>query len=115
MHPLRSHRSYIASIGHRLSGVGLAVFLPLHFWFLGAAFGGAEGLDRLLVYTDLPLVKVAEWGLVMLLAIHFLFGVRVLLLELSKWPNHTKRLSGWVVPSAVAAAFVGLVFLIQVA
>lgn len=114
MHPLRNHRSYIASIGHRLSGIALAVFIPFHFLLLGNAFDGAKGLDQFLVYTDLPLVKIAEWGLVMMLAIHFFFGIRVLLLEFTDWPNQVNRFAAWVIPGTVAALFIGVVFLIQV-
>lgn len=114
MQPLRNHRSYLASIGHRLSGLALAVFLPFHFLLLGSAFNGARGLDRFLVYTDLPLVKVAEWGLVMLLAVHLFFGLRVLMLEFTRWPGQVNRFAAWVVPCGIAAVLVGLVFLLQV-
>jgi fumarate reductase subunit D len=114
MHPLRNHKSYIAAIGHRLSGIALALFLPIHFLLLGSAFNGTAGLDKYLVYTDMPLVKVAEWGLVMLLAVHMFFGARVLLLELTVWPNHRETLANWVVPGLVASGLVGIVFLVQV-
>ena len=114
MHPLRSHKSYLAFVGHRLSGLALVLFLPLHFYFLGSAFNGADGLDRLLVYTDLPLVKFAEWGLVTLLALHAFFGVRILLLEFSNWPHSVARLGAWVIPGALGAAIFGVAFLFQV-
>jgi len=111
---MRNHKSYVASIGHRLSGIALALFLPIHFLLLGNAFGGAEGLDRFLIYTELPLLKIAEWGLVMFLALHLLFGLRVLLLEFTPWPSQTDNFTGWVVPSTVVVLLVGIIFLIQV-
>jgi fumarate reductase subunit D len=114
MHPLRNHKSYVAAIGHRLSGIALALFLPIHFLLLGSAINGAAALDKYLVYTDMPVVKVAEWGLVMLLAVHMFFGARVLLLELTVWPNHRETLASWVVPGLVATGLVGIVFLVQV-
>ncbi|MDH5355908.1 MAG: succinate dehydrogenase, cytochrome b556 subunit [Gammaproteobacteria bacterium] len=114
MHPLRNHKSYIAAIGHRLSGLALAIFLPFHFLLLGTALEGAENLDAALAYTDSPLVKIAEWGLVMLLALHLLFGLRVLLLEFTRWPNHAETIGHWVLPGAIASAFVGVIFLLQV-
>lgn len=100
-------------MGHRLSGIALALFLPVHFLLLGSAFDGASGLDRYLAFADNPLVKIAEWGLVVMLAVHFFFGIRVLLLELTRWPGHERRWSSWVIPSVVAAAFVGIIFLFQ--
>ena len=114
MHPLRNHRSYLAAIGHRISGIALAIFLPFHFMLLGSAFDGESGLDQHLIYTEQPLVKIAEWGLVMMLAIHFLFGLRVLFLELTPWPGHVNSLAGWVLPCLIAALFVGVVFIFQV-
>ena len=114
MSPLRSHRSYLAFVGHRLSGLALAAFLPLHFLLLGNALNGAEGLDKFLVYTDLPLVKMAEWGLVVLLALHLLFGLRLLLLEFTRWPSASDSRAGWIIPSVVAALFVGVIFWLQI-
>ena len=71
-------------------------------------------MDAALVYTDNPLVKFAEWGLVMLLALHLFFGLRVMVLEFSSKPNHAETLAGWVVPGAVASVLLGLVFLVQI-
>jgi len=110
---LRTHKSYVAFLGHRLSGIALALFLPAHFILLGSALGGAQPLDRYLVFTDLAIVKFAEWGLVVLLAIHFLFGVRVLMLEFTEWPTRADARTGWIIPSVVAAVFIGVVFLLQ--
>lgn len=114
MHPLRNHKSYIAFVGHRLSGIALAIFLPFHLLLLANAFDGADGLDSVLVYTDQPLVKIAESGLVMMLALHLFFGIRVLLLELTVSSGKADRFTAWVLSAGVAAAFVGIVFLIQV-
>ena len=80
----RRHRSYWAFIGHRLSGVALALFLPMHFLVLGLALEGAAEFDRFLVLAEMPLVKAAEWGLVVLLSIHLFFGLRLLALELCR-------------------------------
>lgn len=111
---LRIHKSYLAFVGHRVSGLLLALFLPIHFLVLGLALDGAESMDRALVFAELPLVKAAEWVLVVLLSLHFLFGMRILMLELSEWPNSTDNFTGWILPCSVAAFFVGVVFLLQV-
>ena len=64
---MRTHKSYLAFIGHRISGLLLALFLPVHFLVLGLALEGAESMDRFLTLAELPMVKFAEWGLVCLL------------------------------------------------
>lgn len=109
----RQHRGmgFHAFLLHRLSGLALAVFLPLHFLALGLALEGAEGLDRFLAYTDLAIVKAAEWGLLILLTIHLIFGIRVLLIEFGRWRGF--RL-GWVGAGFGAAALVGVAFILAV-
>ena len=70
---------------HRISGLGLAVFLPAHFLVLGQALTGAEALDSVLAWTERPLVKMSEIALVFLLAVHLGGGLRLLLAEFGGW------------------------------
>ena len=58
----RGHRRdplWIAFIVHRLSGLALACFLPLHFLALGLAIDGEARLDGFLKWTANPAVKLA--------------------------------------------------------
>ena len=77
--------SYLAFVLHRLSGVLLALFLPFHFLVLGLAIEGEARLNRMLVWTEQPLVKFAEWGLVVVFSLHLILGLRVLLIEWAPW------------------------------
>jgi succinate dehydrogenase subunit D len=98
---------WIAALVHRLSGVALAIFLPMHFLALGLAIEGAGGLDEFLRWTDNPLVKTAEAGLVVLLTLHLLGGIRVLLIENLKWQPGQKSMA----TAAIAMAlFTGIMF-----
>ena len=88
---------------HRISGVALALFLPLHFW----ALGNALQLDSFLAWTEQPLVKAGEWAIVVALAAHLGGGLRVLAIEFLDWHEWQKSLA------AIAAAttfVVGLAF-----
>lgn len=108
--PARTHALWLAFVLHRLSGLGLALFLPFHFWVLGLALNGAEDLDTFLTLTENPTVKVAEFGLVFLLAIHFFGGLRLLALEFLPWPAPHKTLAA----GAVALSFfVSGIFFLQ--
>lgn len=86
-----SHRQpgFIAAMLHRLSGLALAVFLPLHFLTLGLALDGAAPLDAFLAVTRHPVVKAAEWALVVALATHMALGLRVLAIEFLPWRDRT--------------------------
>ena len=103
------HRTpgFVAAMLHRLSGVALAVFLPLHFIALGTALRGADGLQRFLQLTHNPIVKFAEWGLVTALALHLALGLRVLAIELLQARERTAT----VVSACIAGSLaVGLLF-----
>ncbi len=86
---------------HRLSGIALALFLPLHFYVLALSLGGAKDLDKVLHWADQPLVKLAEFGLVFLLAVHLFGGLRLLVLEFLPWHPAQKTFAA----IAVALAF----------
>jgi len=105
----RRHAGFAASLIHRLSGVLLALFLPLHFLALGLALDGARALDSFLVFAELPWVKVSEWGLVVLLTLHLAFGLRVLALEFLPWRSARKS---WIAWGAGAAAAAGVLFVV---
>jgi fumarate reductase subunit D len=104
----RGRSSWWAYIVHRVSGVALALFLPFHFWALGQALAGPAALDEFLRWTDRPLFKVAEWGLVVLLAAHLTGGLRVLALEFLPWRGWQKSFAALAAGATllVAVAFV---------
>ena len=104
-----SHRTpgFLAAILHRLSGLALAVFLPLHFIALATALQGAAALDSFLDLTRSPLVRIAEWGLVTALAMHLALGIRILAIELVLTSERTAT----AVSACVAVSlFVGLLY-----
>jgi fumarate reductase subunit D len=84
---MKQHSSYWAFMVHRVSGIALAVFLPLHFWTLGNALQGS------LAWTEQPLVKLGEWLIVVALAAHLGGGLRVLALEFLPWRDWQKSLA----------------------
>ena len=103
----RNHPAYWAFLVHRISGIALALFLPLHFLALASVLQGEAVLDGFLRWSDRPLVKAAEWILVTLLAAHLAGGLRLLALEFLPWRDWQKTLAAL---AAAFALFVGLVF-----
>jgi len=84
---------------HRISGVALALFLPLHFW----ALGNALQLDSFLAWTEQPLVKAGEWAIVVALATHLGGGLRVLAIEFLDWHEWQKSLAAVAAAATLAA------------
>jgi fumarate reductase subunit D len=108
----RNHPAYWAFLAHRVSGVLLSLFLPLHFWALGRALQGEAGLDGFLRWSEQPLVKFAETALVLLLAAHLTGGLRLLALEFLAWRDWHKSLLALAAGVTLAA---GIAFLLNLA
>ena len=70
-----------AVVVHRISGVPLALFLPLHFWALALAIEGEARLDYVSALDGAPAPQASETVLVVLLAVHLAGGLRVMALE----------------------------------
>jgi fumarate reductase subunit D len=99
--PPRAHPLWLAFVLHRLSGLALALFLPVHFWVLSMALNNPDGLNAMLEFTEQPVVKIAEFGLVFLLAVHFFGGLRLIAMEWLPWSAPQKTLAA----AAVAGSF----------
>jgi fumarate reductase subunit D len=107
----RKNLLWQAALLHRVSGLGLAIFLPLHFLTLGLAIDGEARLDSFLRWSDAPAMKIGEAVLVFLLAIHALGGMRLIAIENLAWRDGQKRNA---VMATAAAAAVAIGFLVWV-
>jgi len=108
-----SHRQpgYVAALLHRLAGLALVIFLPIHFLALASALNGADALDDFLNVTQTPVLKLAEGVIVVALALHMALGLRVLAIEFLPIRERTSV----TVSVCLAAAFaVGLLFVLNV-
>jgi len=110
--PTRGRPGYRAFLAHRLSGLALALFLPVHFHVLALTLQGEAALDGFLQWTEAVPVKLAEAVLVALLAVHLAGGLRLLLIEFTPWRSGYDSLVA--VTGGVGLA-VGLMFLLGVA
>jgi len=110
MRASHKQRGFLAAMLHRLSGIVLAIFLPLHFLALATALNGANALDAFLKVTRLPFAAFAEWVMVVALAIHLSLGLRLLAIELFGFREKTIA----ALSVCLAAVFtVGLIFILN--
>ncbi len=100
--PHRRQPLWFAYILHRLSGLVLVLYLPVHFYVLGLLIGEPASLDGFLRWSDQPLFKLMESALVFLLAVHIFGGLRLLALELLPWNPRQKTFAA----GAGALAFI---------
>lgn len=107
----RAHPLWLAYLLHRISGLCLALFLPLHFWVLAMSVTNPEKIDGLLYLNTSAIKTLAEVVLVFLLAVHLFGGLRLLALEWLPWTTSQKTLAA----AAVACSFlVSVLFFLQV-
>jgi fumarate reductase subunit D len=100
----RGHAGYWAFVVHRVSGIALALFLPVHFFVLSQALARPAALDRFLNWTQQPGVKATETLLVLALAAHLAGGVRLLFVEFVGWRAEWQK-SALAVAAALALSF----------
>jgi|TARA_R110001592_G_scaffold21918_2_gene87733 fumarate reductase subunit D len=106
----RNHANYWAFVLHRISGLALLLFLPAHFYVLALAVEQSATLDMFLSWTEAPVVKLLETGLVILLAAHMTGGLRILAIEFLAWRNWQKSVVAITGGLSLAA---GLLFLLN--
>lgn len=102
--PGKGHVGTWGALVHRVSGILLVLFLPGHFIALGSALEGTASFDSFLAWTQQPLVKFMEWGIVLSLAAHLGGGLRVLALEFLPWRDWHKGLAAAAAAGAIAVS-----------
>ena len=74
---------------------------------MGQAIYGEAALDGFIKFADRALFKFGEWGLVVLLALHMMGGVRLLLIEFRPWSGLRKN---WIAGALGFGAAAGMAF-----
>lgn len=94
----------VASILHRVSGVGLFLMLPLLIWLLDLSLKSPDSYQTLQAVAAHPLVKLILIGLLWAFLHHFCMGIRILLIDIHVGVEKAKART-----SAVAVFVVSLV------
>lgn len=98
----------LVSILHRVSGVLLVVALPFSLWILQQSLISAEQYQQITGWLQSFPFRVLVFLLILVLAHHFLAGVRHLLLDLDiGMSRHWGRTGAWLV--LVADVLIALV------
>jgi len=76
---------------HRLTGVGLVVYLVIHIWGLKSLTDPAA-FNALIAKYHAPIYKVGEFGLLVAVVYHALNGLRIVLIDFLGWSPNQKKL-----------------------
>jgi succinate dehydrogenase cytochrome b subunit len=108
----RRHSGSYAFILHRISGIGLTIYLFIHILALSSLTKGkAAFMAEMKTFTTLPF-KVAEWALGLLVMFHAFNGIRIAVVDLGNGARYQKQLltAVYVVGVAVVLGMFILIF-----
>lgn len=72
----------IASIFHRISGIGLFVLLPVMMWYLDGSLQSSESFQATKALLASPFHMIIIWAFLTSLSYHILAGLRHILMDL---------------------------------
>ncbi|MDE0308296.1 MAG: hypothetical protein OXI60_00485 [Acidiferrobacterales bacterium] len=105
---IRGNPNQLAFVVHRISGLCLAAFIPIHLYVMSLLITNPQQLDAFLTWTSTPAVKLSESLLIMLAGIHLAGGIRILVVE---WFSVSGVKSRWISVAAGFSVICGILFL----
>lgn len=103
----------IAWLLHRLSGLALAAYLPMHIWVNHHLSVGPEQYNRVMGFLATPWFRVLETGLWAVILYHTLNGLRVVWIDLGPGVRYQKVLFWAVMGLALVFWLLGSVALLR--
>jgi len=77
---------------HRLTGIGLAIYLIMHTYVLSSAISGAETFNERMGFVQNPFFAVLEILLIAGVFLHMLNGLRITITDFFDWSRGHKVL-----------------------
>ena len=77
---------------HRLSGLAIAFYLLMHILVISTVVGGTGNFDEAMKFLKAPLFVLLEMGLVAIILVHGLNGLRIVLLDLGYGVKKQKQI-----------------------
>lgn len=102
----RIRTGMFAWIMHRLTGVGLVVYLVIHIWGL-KSLTDPTAFNALIAKYHAPIYKVGEFGLLVAVVYHAMNGLRIVLIDFLGWSPNQKKLFATLGAVAVVLILVG--------
>lgn len=90
--PYRGHEGQWSWVFHRVTGVGIILFLFAHVVDTAVIGWGPEAYNRVVSVYENPFVRLLELGLVAMVIYHSLNGVKILLIDF--FPGLTSKIRG---------------------
>jgi succinate dehydrogenase / fumarate reductase cytochrome b subunit len=77
---------------HRITGVGITIFLGMHFWSQAEIYSGPEKFNAVMRFYQLPIIKVGEIVLMAAIIFHAMNGLRIVLVDFGQGARFHRKL-----------------------
>jgi succinate dehydrogenase / fumarate reductase cytochrome b subunit len=106
------HSGSWAWIIHRLTGIGLTLYIIVHIYAISALQKGKEAFDAEMKFFSSPFFLFLEWALGALVFYHALNGIRIVLIDLGNGSKYHKPLyyTTWTVGIVLMVIMAILIF-----
>lgn len=98
----------IASIIHRISGIGLFLALPIVLWMLDRSLASPESFVDLQEQLSAPLARFVVWSIVSMFIYHLVAGIKHLLMDLGIGETLQGGRNGAFIALAVSAVLIAI-------
>jgi succinate dehydrogenase / fumarate reductase cytochrome b subunit len=97
---------------HRITGIGLTVYLFVHIWALSSLSAGRHAFTEEMKTFTTPPFKFAEWALGLLVMFHAFNGIRIAIVDFGEGARYHKKLlwGVWTVGIAIVVMMFFLIF-----
>lgn len=95
----------VAWLLHRITGVGLLVYLFMHIYVVSSLAKSKEAFDATMAFVQQPLFIIGELGLFFAVIFHALNGIRVIIVDFGKGSLYHRKLF-WALAGAGALIFI---------
>jgi succinate dehydrogenase / fumarate reductase cytochrome b subunit len=111
-----AYKTYSGSLSyilHRITGIGLTVYLFVHIWALSSLTKGhAAFAEEMATFTTMPF-KILEWALGVLVMFHAFNGIRIAIVDLGNGSRYHKKLLGAVYALGIAVVLLMFFLIFQ--
>lgn len=83
-------------LAHRVTGLGLILYMVIHLFSLGTRVISAEAFNNTMKSYDTTLFHIGEWFLFMACVFHCVNGIRIMLVDFFPLTRKQKEMTFWV-------------------